>query len=675
MSTACECSQSGWCQRHNCHKPKHFFHLCQNRSDYFKMWEKGTGPGQLKPVDKIRSYRRRLKDFSVAVIIISHNYGKFLQEAIESVLCQTDRPKEILVVDDRSTDDTRGIALSFQEKGVEYLFVDAGNVHAARGAGFDATSSEIVCFLDADDKLAPDYIELGLEQFDHYQVGVVYSDTQFFDKRQGRSNYPEKYSADQLQLDNFIHAGSLVLSEAVELSRVFEKKINPLHTQGDWFLWREVLGRTWTAKKQKALYLYRIHKTNWTQQMKEVEQRGYFEYAGLAHQKINLFIPLSGRVGHWPLTAGVLERQTWPHDQISLVLMDTSQCDVFSQTVKDWIEDCDYRDVRYLKFDAGFSGLADENRRLPDIRDQVRIAMARIYNRMLRMVDTEFVWILEDDIIPPDDVCQRLLSSFDAETVSVAAPYPSRFHKGFVVWNQAGASYEKLGFQEEVVGGNGFGCTILRASSIRDNVFTALHNTPDFDIAFYARLKTTGFQAKVNWSCLSQHIGSLESKVMKPKQPAKTDCECAAPGWCERHQCKKHPHFHKLCQTRSDYFQLWEKGAGPGQNLQTETSDSVESSEPGLMRKAFNFTKAVARHVTNGSKHVDETTYNARLSTCHACEMCDASRMICKHKSCGCTLKVKALWDSERCPLNKWTGHPENSVEKQETKEFVEKEV
>ena len=99
MKTGCECSQAGWCKRHNCHKPKHFYHLCQTRSDYFKMWEKGAGPGQQKSADKNKSYRRRLKDFSVAVIIISHNYGEYLREAIDSVLSQTYKPNEILVVE------------------------------------------------------------------------------------------------------------------------------------------------------------------------------------------------------------------------------------------------------------------------------------------------------------------------------------------------------------------------------------------------------------------------------------------------------------------------------------------------------------------------------------------------------------------------------------------------
>lgn len=43
------------------------------------------------------------------------------------------------------------------------------------------------------------------------------------------------------------------------------------------------------------------------------------------------------------------------------------------------------------------------------------------------------------------------------------------------------------------------------------------------------------------------------------------DCQCEEPGWCERHQCQKSAHFHRLCRTREDYFRLWERGNGPGQ--------------------------------------------------------------------------------------------------------------
>lgn len=45
------------------------------------------------------------------------------------------------------------------------------------------------------------------------------------------------------------------------------------------------------------------------------------------------------------------------------------------------------------------------------------------------------------------------------------------------------------------------------------------------------------------------------------------ECECTGPGWCERHKVRKSPHMWKLCQTRQDYFLMWEAGRGPGQHI------------------------------------------------------------------------------------------------------------
>ena len=71
----------------------------------------------------------------VSVIITSHNYAHFLEPAILSVLAQTARPHEILVVDDSSTDNTREVAERFADRGVKYLRLETGSVHKARRAG------------------------------------------------------------------------------------------------------------------------------------------------------------------------------------------------------------------------------------------------------------------------------------------------------------------------------------------------------------------------------------------------------------------------------------------------------------------------------------------------------------------------------------------------------------
>jgi hypothetical protein len=57
-----------------------------------------------------------------------------------------------------------------------------------------------------------------------------------------------------------------------------------------------------------------------------------------------------------------------------------------------------------------------------------------------------------------------------------------------------------------------------------------------------------------------------------------TGCECEQPGWCPRHQCEKTEHWHMLCRTQRDYFQLWEQGRGPGQQTSSRTNPATRVS-------------------------------------------------------------------------------------------------
>jgi glycosyltransferase involved in cell wall biosynthesis len=436
-----------------------------------------------------------------AVVVISHNYGRFLAECLESVLVQTARASEIVVVDDASTDDTQEIALRFSGRGVRYLRVGDRNVHRARQAGFGATTADVICFLDADDMLPPDYLAQGLKVFSQRDIGVVYSDVELFGESTGRSNYPAQFERARLERDNFIHAGSLVRREALRLSRAFEHSIDPLLTQGDWFLWRQVLRDGWIAAKQPALYRYRQHGANWTGLMK-LATREYFDYAGLAHETISLFIPLSGRASLWPELAEYLARQTWLRGQTRLILMDTSQDRIFSAMVRNWAAGCDYPDVRHIRFAAARPGLADDNRRDQAIRDAVRVAVARIYNRMAREVATDYVWVVEDDILPPDDACERLLRGFDKDTVSVSGLYLSRYDGLPCAWDRKGSNFPAPGEGLEVVSGTGFGCVLLRGGILQSSVFQA---TGDYDCVFHQQMQSAGLKAKIDWRVVCQH--------------------------------------------------------------------------------------------------------------------------------------------------------------------------
>lgn len=98
----------------------------------------------------------------VSVIIPVLNGGKFLAEAIESILTQTVRPFEILVVDDGSTDDTETVAKRFN-RDIRYVYQDSSGVAAARNKGLELAQGEIIGFLDADDIWLKNKLEIQLE--------------------------------------------------------------------------------------------------------------------------------------------------------------------------------------------------------------------------------------------------------------------------------------------------------------------------------------------------------------------------------------------------------------------------------------------------------------------------------------------------------------------------------
>ncbi len=94
----------------------------------------------------------------ISVLINNYNYGRFLSTAINSVLNQTYRSVEVIVVDDGSTDQSRKIIQRYKDEIVPVLKENGGQ-DAAFNAGFEQSKGEIICFLDADDEFTPDKLQ------------------------------------------------------------------------------------------------------------------------------------------------------------------------------------------------------------------------------------------------------------------------------------------------------------------------------------------------------------------------------------------------------------------------------------------------------------------------------------------------------------------------------------
>jgi hypothetical protein len=94
----------------------------------------------------------------LSVIIANWNYRDFVGDAITSALAVNWDDKEIIVVDDASTDDSRSVIESFGVKVAAY-FRPKSNHLGAHMFGFDQSTGEVIIFLDADDLLEPEVME------------------------------------------------------------------------------------------------------------------------------------------------------------------------------------------------------------------------------------------------------------------------------------------------------------------------------------------------------------------------------------------------------------------------------------------------------------------------------------------------------------------------------------
>ncbi len=104
-------------------------------------------------------------DACVSVVIPAHNYAQFLPGAIASVLAQTHRSFEILVIDDGSTDSTRAVVAHETDPRVRYLWQENAGLSAARNAGIRAARMPFIAFLDADDSWLPDFLAEVMRKF------------------------------------------------------------------------------------------------------------------------------------------------------------------------------------------------------------------------------------------------------------------------------------------------------------------------------------------------------------------------------------------------------------------------------------------------------------------------------------------------------------------------------
>lgn len=129
----------------------------------------------------------------VSIIIPVYNSEKYLDETIKSAIDQTWKNKEVIVVDDGSTDNSLAIALRYKNDFLRVFSQKNNGASAARNFGLKESTGDYIQFLDADDLLSPNKIEAQLEVLNNSNEHLALCTTVSFKQGESHLSIPEKH--------------------------------------------------------------------------------------------------------------------------------------------------------------------------------------------------------------------------------------------------------------------------------------------------------------------------------------------------------------------------------------------------------------------------------------------------------------------------------------------------
>ena len=109
----------------------------------------------------------------ISIIMPVYNREAYVKKSIQSVINQSFKDWEFIIIDDGSKDNSLSICKSFKDDRIRVISVENGGASKARNIGLDCAKGEYITFLDSDDYVSPDYLEnLYKPEYDFIISGV-----------------------------------------------------------------------------------------------------------------------------------------------------------------------------------------------------------------------------------------------------------------------------------------------------------------------------------------------------------------------------------------------------------------------------------------------------------------------------------------------------------------------
>jgi glycosyltransferase involved in cell wall biosynthesis len=203
----------------------------------------------------------------VSIIIPAYNAAEFIVETLENALALNWKNKEIIVVDDGSTDHSAELIRPFVDR-IHYLFQENQGPSKARNTGIHYSHGDYYLFLDADDLVDPNLLDIHINHLQsHPKVDISYCWWQFIDENGKRLPEENHYQASGNLLADLILYNRFPIMAAVVRKRVLDKiggfdEENRAEEE-DWDFWMRAAANNCIFDNiPLPLVHYRLHKSN-----------------------------------------------------------------------------------------------------------------------------------------------------------------------------------------------------------------------------------------------------------------------------------------------------------------------------------------------------------------------------------------------------------------------------
>ena len=434
----------------------------------------------------------------ISVVVTCANYEEFLEECVESFCLSQAKPGEMVIVHDGCEENQ--FDFSHCPFPVAQDRIESGDASEVRNHGAKIAKGEYLLFMDADDKVAENFLGYLRKGFVDPRIAIAYPTVILFGNQEGERP-AQQFDRDILFERNFIPVASLVSTLMFWEVGGFR---TGLRTLRDWDLWQRLAKKHYIGIPcPNAQLHYRRHGRNLSTQTNDDDYHAVFSNADIA-----IVTAFDDKLYCLDEHIEAICDCEYDHEKLHLFLIDNSKKASVRKKLLGWLpklHKC-FASVSISRrddLDALPRSGADRYSR------QVSARMVELYRNVPHEMDCEFVWVCENDVIPEPKTLARLMRAMDKGVGAVSANVNAKPRDGESkspgpqAWRYVSRAPVQVDFDNRIVvegedpieiGTSAFSSVLIRVSAWRKAPVRCGDSVYAFDGTFGSDLHRQGYR-------------------------------------------------------------------------------------------------------------------------------------------------------------------------------------